>query len=79
MEPKIMPWVEMLPEVGTGICKERDRLNAKLAAAEELERQAAALRAEAYEGQAALMSRIAAAWAPHEIAQAKAAAEAAKV
>jgi hypothetical protein len=46
MQPKFMPWVDLLPEVGDPIRNERNKLAAKLASAEELEKQAAALRAE---------------------------------
>ena len=58
MQPKFMPWVDLLPEVGDPIRNERNKLAATLASAEELEKQAAALRAGVREGRAALLDRI---------------------
>ena len=34
MQPKFMPWVDLLPEVGDPIRNERNKLAAKLASAE---------------------------------------------
>ena len=74
MQPKFMPWVDLLPEVGDPIRNERNKLAAKLASAEELEKQAAALRAGVREGRAALLDRIMKQWALHDIEQAATAA-----
>lgn len=74
MQPKFMPWVDLLPEVGDPIRNERNKLAAKLASAEELEKQAAALRAGVREGRAALLDRIMKQWTLHDIEQAATAA-----
>ena len=74
MQPKFMPWVDLLPEVGDPIRNERNKLAAKLAEAEELERQAAALRAAVREGRAALLDRVMKQWTLHDIEQAATAA-----
>lgn len=74
MQPDYMPWVDLLPEVGDPIRNERNKLAATLAEAEELERQAAALRAAVQEGRAALMGRIMRQWTLHDIQQAASAA-----
>jgi hypothetical protein len=74
MQPKFMPWVDLLPEVGGPIRNERNELAATLASAEELEKQAAALRAAVREGRAALLDRIMKQWTLHDIEQAATAA-----
>ena len=74
MQPKFMPWVDLLPEVGDPIRNERNKLAATLASAEELEKQAAALRAGVREGRAALLDRIMKQWTLHDIEQAATAA-----
>lgn len=50
MQQNYMPWVDLLPEVADSIRNERDKLAATLTEAEELEKRAAALRAEVREG-----------------------------
>lgn len=74
MQPKFMPWVDLLPEVGDSIRNERNKLVAKLASAEELEKQAAALRAGIRAGRVARLDRIMKQWTLHDIEQAATAA-----
>lgn len=66
MQPNFMPWVDLLPKVGDSVRDERNRLAAKLAEADALERQAAALRAGVLEGRAALLGRVMQ-WTLHDI------------
>ncbi len=59
---EFMSWVDFLPEVGTPILAERDKLAAQVAAAEELERQAADLRAAVQQERAPLIDKIISMW-----------------
>lgn len=70
MQPNYMPWIDLLPEVGNPIRKERDKLAATLAEAEQLERRAAALRASVRAARPALMDRIIQRWTLRDIEQA---------
>lgn len=67
MNTKFMPWVDHLPEVGTPILAERDRMAGVMAEAAQLEQQAAALRAGVRWCHADLFDRIAADWTPADI------------
>lgn len=74
MHPTFMPWVDLLPEVGDPIRKDRDHLAAALADAELLEKRAAALRETVRAGRAALLDRILTCWTMQDIEQAATAA-----
>jgi hypothetical protein len=74
MHPTFMPWVDLLPEVGDPIRKDRDHLAATLADAELLEKRAAALRETVHAGRAALLARVMRQWMLHDIVQAATAA-----
>lgn len=67
---EFMSWVDFLPEVGTPILAERDKLAAQLAAADDLERQAAALRASVQKARAPLVNKITFMWSLLDIEKA---------
>jgi hypothetical protein len=67
MTTKFMPWIDFLPEVGTPILAERDRMAGVLAEADQLEQQAAALRAGVRWTRADLFDRIAKKWTLFDI------------
>lgn len=70
MQTTFMSWVDLLPEVGDPIRKERDKLAAALAETERLEKRAAELRASVRAGRAALLGRIMKHWTMYDIEQA---------
>jgi hypothetical protein len=67
MTTKFMPWVDFLPEIGTPILKERDKLAGVLSEADRLEQLAAALRESVRDGRAELFDGIAKRWTLYDI------------
>ncbi len=67
MTTKFMPWVDFLPEIGTPILKERDKLAGVLSEADRLEQLAATLRESVRDGRAELFDGIAKRWTLFDI------------
>lgn len=64
---KFMPWVDFLPEVGTPILNERDRLTRKLAEAARLEKEARELRESVRQERGELFMKIAKNWTLYDL------------
>jgi transposase InsO family protein len=71
MDQNIMPWLDLLPEVGAPLIIRREAIARKTAEAERLEAQAAELRAEAYRDALALESTARGLWTADQIDAAK--------
>ena len=77
MTKNLMAWVNLLPEVGAPILKDRQDLRELLSQADDLERCAAQLRESVRRGEAALKTRILKHWSQEEVERAEARAVAA--
>ncbi len=68
---KVFPWIEKLHEVGDPIRAARESIDARVQQAEQMEEEAAALRALAYFDSLELMTKVKQLWTEGEIAQAQ--------